>query len=33
MLILRLLDLRQNQNPETLMVCIVVLYFPHDIVV
>ena len=30
MLILSLQDLRQNQNPETILICIVVLYFPHD---
>ena len=30
MLILSLLDLRQNHSPETILNSIVVLYFPHD---
>ena len=29
-LFLSLLDLQQNQSPETILICIVVLYFPHD---
>ena len=33
MLILSLLDFRQNQNPETVLLCIVVQCFPHDKIV
>ena len=30
MLCLSLLDLEQNQRPDTILICIVVPYFPHD---
>ena len=30
---LSLLDLRRNQSPETILICIVVLYFTHDNIV
>ena len=33
MLISSLQGLLQNQNPETILICIVVLYFPHDNIV